>query len=119
MPKVDLNTVHGQVSIDLMTAKEHELRLQLKSLLDRGILVCYQTPMEHNFDGNKCTVSQRIGLKVETEEYISKLEKELKAARECVEYLKKLAGLSKGSYALDGIPYRELDCLVNYDEATK
>lgn len=44
---------------------------------------------------------------------------ELKAARECVEYLKKLAGLSKGSYALDGIPYRELDCLVNYDEATK
>lgn len=48
-----------------------------------------------------------------------KLIKELRAARECVEYLRVVAGHVRGSNRLDGIPYTELECLAKYDEATK
>lgn len=48
-----------------------------------------------------------------------KLIKELRAARECVKYLRFVAGQTKGCDRLDGIPYIELECLAKYDEVTK
>lgn len=52
-------------------------------------------------------------------ELLKQMTNELKAARECVEYLRTVAGHTKGSNRLDGIPYIELECLAKYDEATK
>lgn len=63
---------------------EQELRNQLSYLIDRNILVVHQ-----GIDG------ERLGLHVDTEEYIERLEEEIKTLRHAIKTINEVAnGLS-------------------------
>lgn len=76
-----------KLSSELVEKQSQYVCEELASLIQRGILVVHKTLPEISTlelkDGNyKVTLSQRIGLKVETEKYIAKLEKEIEVFRE-------------------------------------
>lgn len=72
--------------------KEAEIREQICWLIDRGILVIHETEKQVslNPEGERynLTVSQRLGVSVETERYINKLEAENRALKEIAEAAK-------------------------------
>lgn len=67
---------------NILSKKDDEIREQLAWLLQRGILVVYETKPKVDIIGNELEISYRIGLQVETEKYIEKLERIAEAAEQ-------------------------------------
>lgn len=102
---------------NFVSKKEDELRQQLGWLIDRGILVIHQTQEQYDLKkqddgGYKFTVSQRLGLHVEAERYIEKLESKLEKLMAVVEAAKPiLDGHERMDCAYFSVPKHDMDAL--------
>lgn len=83
-----INESISKLTKDLLSRKDKEIREQLAWLIERKVLVVYETEPKVQIDGNELKVTQRIGLQVETEKYIEKLEATIEKLNRVVEAAK-------------------------------